>query len=102
MGYALALAGTTAIFMAVLNAPVHFPACLTYLGRISFGLYVFHTFFLMGLSHAFTDFSFLHPVLAFSINLALTVACAAASYRFFERPVLRLKRHFEIIRTTAP
>lgn len=70
---------------------------LVYLGRISYGLYVFH-----------------EPVLAASplhhwelpwfvrlpIAFGLTVAIAALSYRLLEQPFLRLKERFTYVRSS--
>jgi peptidoglycan/LPS O-acetylase OafA/YrhL len=67
---------------------------LVHLGRISYGLYVFH-----GLSLAITEAVF-HAILRSSHGLqvpcalALTILCATMSYRFLESPFLRLKRRF--------
>jgi peptidoglycan/LPS O-acetylase OafA/YrhL len=63
---------------------------LVYLGRISYGLYVFHKPALM-LAHR------LSPVLILPAGAVITVALAAASYRWFETPFLRLKSGFEHI-----
>jgi peptidoglycan/LPS O-acetylase OafA/YrhL len=61
---------------------------LVYLGRISYGLYVFHFFFIrLTAQHLYTAFA---PLVAF----ALTLGFAAASYRFLESPFLRLKQRF--------
>jgi peptidoglycan/LPS O-acetylase OafA/YrhL len=54
---------------------------LTYLGRISYGLYVFHLLFIYLFGGALAA-------------LLATIAVAAASYHFFERPFLRLKARF--------
>jgi len=70
---------------------------VVYLGRISYGLYVFHLFALAlmsGLSSV--------PVLGIPLNFEsrllfsflLTVILAAASYRWLEQPFLRLKKRF--------
>jgi peptidoglycan/LPS O-acetylase OafA/YrhL len=68
---------------------------LVALGRISYGLYVVHLAALQavgGPGHAAT------AVLAFG----LTVAVAALSYRFIERPFLRLKGRFTHVRSSPP
>ena len=67
-----------------------------YLGRISYGLYVFH---LLALSLAWNYLAAPGPALMpmalqFSAALALTVVFAAVSYRWLETPFLRLKVRF--------
>ena len=81
---------------------------LVYLGKISFGLYVFHwavlrisiraiQHLLRGHQVARTTTNALEVALAF----VLTVLLASASYRFFESPILRYKNRFEFIRTRS-
>lgn len=66
---------------------------ISYLGKISFGLYVFH---ILGLHIG--DVAFPESLaLKFASGLALTVALAAISYEVLERPLLRLKSRFEIV-----
>jgi peptidoglycan/LPS O-acetylase OafA/YrhL len=65
---------------------------LVYLGRISYGLYVFHTT-TIGLVAAWW-WPWRLPA-----ALALTVAVAAVSYRCFELPFLRLKARFTYVRS---
>ena len=74
------------------------PPQLIYLGKISYGLYVFHVpcrdtahWLLGGIRHALL----LQPLL----EMALTILVAAFSYRYFEKPFLRLKARFEFIKT---
>ena len=70
---------------------------LVYLGRISYGLYVFHLLALALMS----KFSFI-PVLQIQLNFELRLLCsflltvilAAVSYRWLEQPFLRLKKRF--------
>jgi len=68
---------------------------LVYLGRISYGLYVFHAAVIM-IGRAM--FGFPEGILRWCLmatELAATVAIAAASYRWWEEPFLRLKRRFQ-------
>lgn len=73
---------------------------LSYLGTISFGIYIFHThvsyvlrFILghwVGLLHAIQRF----PTLYFVIELSLTIGVAHISYRYFENYFLKLKDRY--------
>jgi len=71
---------------------------MAYLGRISYGLYVFHWMFveILGVpsAHAPIDRS----VRAIAALLA-TIATAAGSYHFFEKPFLRLKEKFARVKS---
>jgi len=69
---------------------------LVYLGRISYGLYVFHILGLM-----ISDYTVQHEdsslgryLFRNAVALAITVALAAISYRWLETPFLTLKRRF--------
>jgi peptidoglycan/LPS O-acetylase OafA/YrhL len=71
---------------------------LIYLGKISYGLYVFHVpcrelarWLLSGISHG----QLFRPLL----QMALTIFVAVFSYRYFEKPFLRLKARFEFVKT---
>jgi peptidoglycan/LPS O-acetylase OafA/YrhL len=66
---------------------------LVYLGRISYGLYVFHLMFIevFGALSAHTLMARAARTMA---ALLATIAVAAVSYHFFERPFLRLKEKF--------
>jgi peptidoglycan/LPS O-acetylase OafA/YrhL len=66
---------------------------LMYLGKISYGLYLFHIFIpdiyrWLGLP------VFASGALTFATNLCLLVLLASASWQFFERPVNSLKKRF--------
>jgi peptidoglycan/LPS O-acetylase OafA/YrhL len=57
---------------------------LVTVGRVSYGLYLFHPFVLRALPDALRS----HPELRTVIALALSVALAALSFHFFEKPIL--------------
>jgi peptidoglycan/LPS O-acetylase OafA/YrhL len=69
-----------------------------YLGRISYGLYIFHAMFLslFDVANAANSAVRLICVLA---ALATTAAVAALSYQFFELPFLRLKQRFATVKS---
>ncbi|APR85523.1 acyltransferase 3 [Minicystis rosea] len=60
-----------------------------YVGKISYGAYVFHLFFVRLVSQRIT-----HHAAAPLLMLALTIATAAISYRWLESPFLKLKDRF--------
>jgi len=83
--------GAMAIFLAFLGASITWRP-LIYLGQISYGLYVFHMFWLEAVREVLLRFtgewSFWERGL---IALPLTIMAAAVSYRWLETPFLRLK-----------
>jgi peptidoglycan/LPS O-acetylase OafA/YrhL len=79
--YPLAAAASVAIIFGVLGARPHLLNPTAYLGKISYGLYVFHAAMIRVVPS---------PILA----LPFTIAIAALSYRYLESPFLRLKDRF--------
>jgi peptidoglycan/LPS O-acetylase OafA/YrhL len=71
---------------------------ISYLGRISYGIYVFHAFvpiLLVWIGHRFgLEFTGQPRLLNFVLVSLVTFAIAAASWQLFERPINDLKRHF--------
>jgi peptidoglycan/LPS O-acetylase OafA/YrhL len=76
--YPLAAAASVTIIFGALGARLRAGA---YLGKISYGLYVFHT-------------AAIRVVPSTILALPLTIAIAALSYRYLESPFLRLKGRF--------
>jgi peptidoglycan/LPS O-acetylase OafA/YrhL len=104
VAYAFALLGTFLIFLSVLDIQIPIPRPLVYLGKISYGLYLFQYFFIWLVFnnadhwHRMAFFSH-HKLLAIPLAFGLDVALAALSYHFFERPILQFKQRFETVRT---
>jgi peptidoglycan/LPS O-acetylase OafA/YrhL len=69
-----------------------------YLGRISYGLYVFHSIFIEMLGVPSTHTPIDRSVRTIAA-LGATIATAAISYRFLEEPFLRLKEGFARIKS---
>jgi peptidoglycan/LPS O-acetylase OafA/YrhL len=99
IGYALAAAGSVALILSLLGVRREsVPRWASYLGRISYGLYVFHV--LAGLlASIFLQRAHLPGGWRPPLQLAMTIAIAAVSYRFYETPFLKLKARAEVIST---
>ena len=106
MGYGCGTLGAVLVFISFLGAPddgLRFLTWkpITYLGRISYGLYVVHQLVL-----EFTKLILFKTLgrdplaLRYVVALALTIPLAALSYRWLESPFLRLKRRFQHIVTS--
>jgi peptidoglycan/LPS O-acetylase OafA/YrhL len=88
--------GAGLVFFSCLGSSLRNP-WLCYLGKISYGLYVYHEFclYLVGKAH------FGHAITELAeyglLALSLTLVMAVLSYRFIETPFLRLKDHFAVV-----
>jgi len=97
-GYPLVAAAAIAILAGVLSpslTPSPALRAAAYLGKISFGTYVFHRAVLTLLGVPFAPRTVLAGRAA--LGLAATIAIAALSYRYLESPFLRLKERFTVI-----
>lgn len=108
VGWALVLLGTVLIFLSLLGLPGKFlPRWVVYLGRISYGLYLFHetmNFFVFQVGKArLAELSvWLHLAewkngVGTAIALGMTILVAHVSYQLYERPFLRLKKRFTVV-----
>ena len=109
LGWLLVLAATVLFFLGTLGIRAErVPRWLAYLGRISYGLYVVHSFVFFLLftrlapwfeSH--TPLARLAPGLRASMGtllvVAVSIALAHLSFQYFEQPFLRLKRRFTFV-----
>lgn len=65
---------------------------LQYIGRISYGIYLTHNFIPRILE---SQFGTMPRVVLGVASISLTLAVAAASWHFFEKPILKYKRFFK-------
>jgi peptidoglycan/LPS O-acetylase OafA/YrhL len=97
IGYPVVMLACTAILVAFIGVPFR-SRTLQYLGKISYGLYVYH---LMSMSIAYKlmpfDRGVLHAGLRIVAALGITIAIAAVSYMVVEKPFLNLKRRFTYV-----
>lgn len=102
-GYALGTLGSVLVLVALLGiSAARLPAWAVYLGRISYGLYVFHVLaihFVFLVTPRSLRLPFPHFLLQAPIALGLCILIASASYRWLETPFLRLKRRHAIIQS---
>jgi peptidoglycan/LPS O-acetylase OafA/YrhL len=97
LGYPVAVLGAAALFLATLRTATTFRNNpFVYLGRISYGLYVFHILGLMISDYTVhnQESSLGRYCFRNGVAFAITVALAAISYRWLETPFLTLKRRF--------
>ena len=105
--YLFAGAGTVLVFLGFLGAPLTSKVGgLLYLGKISYGLYIFHLPVMLLLEYAALRLLRHHVLLPHEINLLafifglpLTILISHLSYKYFEMPFLKLKERFEIVRS---
>jgi peptidoglycan/LPS O-acetylase OafA/YrhL len=103
IGYGGAVTGCVLIFLAVLGMS-NIPRPLIYLGRISYGLYVFHVA-VLHISYRLTsplrlaNHSAIQMFVVDSVALLLCTLAAHLSYRYFERPFMKLKERFAVIQS---
>ena len=96
-GYPAGAIGGALLLLSVLRQPSGGTRpVLVYLGRISYGLYVFHALGLLVSDHVVPDrtASLMRYMLRDGVALAATVLMAAVSYRCLETPFLSLKQRF--------
>lgn len=88
--------GSAAVLLAVLGSQNSFlrQTWLLYLGKISYGLYVLHEFAHFCAMRILPASTPLQVIAQSVIGLTLTIAIAAASYRWLESPFLRFKERF--------
>ena len=95
IAYPLATVAATLMLLGILGAPWQIPGVFIYLGRISYGLYVFHMFAITMSQHYIDlDHGFVEWAAEFTVAFTATVVLAAISYRWYEKPFLQLKSRF--------
>ena len=75
-----------------------------FLGKISYGLYVIHPFIIILLSKAFVRLNInisIKKIIIFSTVIFSTILIAHLSYKYYERPFLKLKRQLAIVKSQS-
>lgn len=70
---------------------------LKFLGRISYGLYLYHWFVIVFVLNLLLKFNIYYDSLLYTLSLGLTISVSTVSYYLFELRFLKLKRYFSKI-----
>ncbi len=100
--YSVAGVGVVAIFCAFLGAKLApWSKGLAYLGRISYGLYMFHLAFIIATLRVLESAGIHRGRLLYIwfFTLPLVIFCAHLSYQHFERPFLKMKQRWTVVRS---
>jgi peptidoglycan/LPS O-acetylase OafA/YrhL len=86
---------------AASSVPPLSSSVLTYLGRISYGLYVYHLAGLVFAQHFLQGRTATGYAVVAAFALLLTIGASAISYRWIESPFLRLKNRFTVVQSRS-
>ena len=92
IGFPLVAVSCGMILVAAMGIPA-IPNWLRYLGKISYGLYVYHA---LGI---FLSDKMIHGVVRLPVALGITILLSVVSYKYLETPFLRVKEKFSHVRS---
>jgi peptidoglycan/LPS O-acetylase OafA/YrhL len=78
------------------NQPLLSSNILHWIGRRSYGIYLYHFPIFIALESLRRDQSPVNYLLVTALRFAVTIVVAEVSYRFIERPVLRYKKRYQV------
>ena len=70
---------------------------MCYLGKVSFGIYVFHVLSIDLSDNLALNFGQYASLLSAPISIIISIALAVISYELFEKRILKLKSRFEVV-----
>ena len=105
----IALVSLFVIMAGLLSKPILENKIMNYLGKISYGIYVIHPLLLYVGTTLFRETlsryegSQIQGGVCFAVFIGvsgLTIALAALSYKYYEKPFLRMKDKFAVVHST--
>lgn len=78
---------------------------MNYLGNISYGIYLFHNFFIIMTMNLLIKFNFhenliIFNIFLYSITISLTLFFSALSFKYFENYFLNIKSKYEVVKSS--
>lgn len=97
-GYPVVPVACAAVLVGFMDLPFR-SRTLEYLGKISYGLYIYHLPGLLLASKLLPggDLGARHAIFQIAVGLGITIGISAVSYRVLERPFLALKRRYTYV-----
>ena len=92
MGYSMTALACGGLLLIARDSQVFALAPLRHVGKVSYGVYIYHPLCLVGASLVLGDMSRWVQLIGVT---TLTIAVATVSYYGYEMPLLKLKRYFE-------
>jgi peptidoglycan/LPS O-acetylase OafA/YrhL len=71
----------------------------TYMGKISFGLYMYHQIMIVLCINVLIKLNFMNNIILYIASLITTVLVASLSYEFLEKPFLKMKNKWSVFNT---
>jgi peptidoglycan/LPS O-acetylase OafA/YrhL len=96
IGYPAVVFACTSILVCFIGLPWRFPL-LEYLGKISFGLYVYHMLSISITDRVMPGGGPWYDCIKFLLAFGITAVISSISYTVLEKPFLKLKRRFTYV-----
>lgn len=78
------------VILKSLSTVLEFKA-INYLGKISYGIYMYHLILIVPTMNFLIKFNSLNNVLLYALSFILTIVVSSLSYEYLEKPFLKLK-----------
>lgn len=98
IGYSMTALACGGLLLIARDARVFALGPLTHIGKVSYGIYIYHPLCLVAASFVLGELS---GWMQLTLVSALAVAVATASYYVYEMPLLKLKRYFVPVAGTS-
>ena len=72
-------------------------ASLKYLGKISYGLYIYHPLMIAATMWLFRELGWTSNLLFYPLSLGATILISGLSYRYFESAFIKKKKEFSVV-----
>ena len=77
---------------------------MDFIGKISYGIYVYHPLLIFLVGKFMIDFKESKPInyfILYVVIFTVTIIISYVSYRFFEKPFIKLKSNYQVAKSRA-